>query len=285
MTKKKIAWITDSTAFITKDLENHPDLYVIPMSIIFGEEAYEDGVTLSTDELYRRIKAEKAIPKTSQPSVGTFSTLFEKLKDEYECAVAITVSSKISGTYASCRAGAELAQFEVHLVDSKSMSYAITSLLYKGMKFADNGMNAKEIAQQLAFEATKSENLVLLGSLDQFYKGGRMSGTSYLIGTLLQIKPIIIVNNEGEFALREKVRSEKKAIKRVIEIVNEAYQKFRIDEIRIMHGNVIDKAQQLKEELKKFFPRANFVIGEISSTIAVHAGEGTLALIWDNEEK
>ncbi|WP_338751204.1 DegV family protein [Bacillus sp. FJAT-52991] len=283
MTKKKIAWVTDSTTFVTEKLRNHPDVYVVPLSIIFGEEAFEDGVTLSTDELYKRIKAEKEIPKTSQPPVGVFASLFEKLKEEYECAIAVHVSSKLSGTYATSKAGAELAGLDIHMVDSKSMSYAITSLIYKGMAYADEQMDPKTIAEKLDAETVKSQNLVLLGSLEQFYKGGRMSGTSYLLGTVLQIKPIICVNTDGVFELCEKVRSEKKATKRVIDIVKEAYNKYLIKEIRIMHGNVLEKAQHFQQLLEQEFPNMKFVIGEISSTIAVHAGEGTVALIWENE--
>ncbi|OZI11832.1 fatty acid-binding protein DegV [Bacillaceae bacterium SAS-127] len=283
MTKKKIAWVTDSTAFITEELRNHPDVYVVPLSIIFGEDAFEDGITLTTDELYTRIKAEKNIPKTSQPPVGVFASLFEKLKEEYECAIAIHVSSKLSGTYATSKAGAEMAGLDTYMVDSKSMSYAITSLIYKGLTYADEDMDPQTIAEKLNVETAKSQNLVLLGSLEQFYKGGRMSGTSYLLGTILQVKPIICVNSNGEFELCEKVRSEKKALKRVIDIVREKYDMHRIPEIRIMHGNVLEKAQSLQQILEQEFPNVNFVIGEISSTIAVHAGEGTLALIWENE--
>lgn len=207
MTKKKIAWITDSTAFITDDLKQNPDLFVMPLEIIFGEEAFEDGIDLTTDELYHRIRTEKKVPKTSQPSVGKFAELFEKLKEEYDSAIAVHISSKLSGTIASCKAGAEIAEFQVEIVDSKSMSYAITSLIYKGIELAGKDLDSKEIATKLNKEAEKSENYIILGSLEQFYKGGRMSGTQYLLGNILSIKPIIQINNLGEFQLFEKVRS------------------------------------------------------------------------------
>ncbi|MGN7400662.1 DegV family protein [Cytobacillus praedii] len=283
MTVKKIAWITDSTAYITDDLKKHPDVYVIPLSITFGDETFEDGIDLSTDQLYKRIVSAKEIPKTSQPAAGRFAELFEQLKKNYDSAVAVHISSKLSGTINSCLSGAALADFPVEAVDSKSMSYAITTLINKGMDLAEKGMSSKEIASFLQEDAAKSENYFLLGSLDQFYKGGRMSGTAYLLGSLLNIKPIIRINNHGEFELFEKVRSEKKAVKRMLELLGDAYKKHSISQVQILHGNVHEKAKELGNEIKALFPKLDIFIGEISSTIAAHSGEGTLATLWHNE--
>lgn len=279
----KIAWITDSTAFITADLKNNPDVFVIPLGIVFGNQVYNDGIDLTTDELYHRIHEEKEVPKTSQPPIGVFAELFEKLSKEYDCAIAIHVSDKLSGTLAGCKAATDLAPFQVEVVDSKSMSYAITTLIYKGMELAKQGLDYQDIANKLRLETAKSENYIVLGSLEQFYKGGRMSGTNYLLGSLLRIKPIIQINSDGAFVLSEKVRSEKKAYLRMIELFNKSFQKNAIHQLQIMHGNVLDKAEALKQAVLAQFPNVDIFIGEISSTIAVHAGEGTLAFIWNNE--
>ncbi|MFA9557920.1 DegV family protein [Evansella sp. AB-rgal1] len=284
MNKKKIAWVTDSTAYITKELAENEDVYTLPLGIIFGQDAYEDGVDLTTDILYKRINSEKEVPKTSQPSVGKFAELYEKLKEEYDHAIAIHISGKLSGTIDSSTAGKNMADFDVEVVDSRCMSYAITTLLYKGMELAENGTHPKEIAAKLRHEATKCENYILLGNLNQFYKGGRMSGAQYLLGNMLQIKPIIRIDTtSGEFELFERVRSEKKATKRLLELLGKSYEKHTVKEVQIMHGNVIDKAEELKEKITEQFPDLSIVIGEISSTIAAHAGEGTVALIWHNE--
>ncbi|OCA90656.1 fatty acid-binding protein DegV [Bacillus sp. FJAT-27225] len=285
MTKKKIAWITDSTVFLTEKLKASPDVYVVPLEIIFGNDAYEDGVDLDTETLYRRINNDKTVPKTSQPSSGKFSALFEKLKENYESAIAVHISSKLSGTMSSCIAGAEMAGFRVEAVDSKSLSYAITALIEKGMELAETGLGVTDIATILREEADNGQNYILLGNLDQFYKGGRMSGTQYLLGSILKIKPIIRINNNGEFELYEKVRSEKKASGRLVELFGEAYSENRVEEVWIMHGNVIDKAKEMEAALKAAFPGLKTFIGEISSTIAAHAGEGTVAIIWHNEHK
>ncbi|PYZ93859.1 fatty acid-binding protein DegV [Salipaludibacillus keqinensis] len=285
MSKKKIAWVTDSTAYMTKELLEHPDVYVLPLAIIFNGEAFDDGVDLTTEELYERIQSNKEVPKTSQPSAGRFAELYEELKENYDAAVAIHISRKLSGTYDSSAQGRDLSGFEVHLVDSHSMSYAITTLIEKGMGLAEQGKSATDIQKDLQTAAKRSENYILLGSLDQFYKGGRMSGTSFLLGNLLQIKPIIRITSEGEFELFQKVRSEKKAVKRMLELLGQSYEKHQINQVQIMHGNVINKAEELKVKVKEQFPKLDVFIGEISSSIAVHAGEGTVAMIWHNENK
>jgi DegV family protein with EDD domain len=285
MTKKRIAWITDSTAYITQELLDNPNVYVMPLGIVFGNDAFEDGVDLTTTELYQRIRSEKQIPKTSQPSLGNFTQLFEKLGQDYDCAIAIHVSSKLSGTLDCCKAAATMTEFQVEVVDSKSMSYAITTLLYKGMELAEQGLAFKDIAIKLGEEANKSENYILLGSLEQFYKGGRMSGTKYLLGSILHIKPMIRINSQGEFELFETIRSEKRAMKRMHELLETAYQRYEINSVQIMHGNVPAKASELEIDLTNKYPGVRIIVGEISSAIAVHAGEGTLAIIWSNEPK
>lgn len=284
MTQKRIAWITDSTAFLKDELKNHEHLYVVPLGITIDNKVYEDGVDLTTDTLYKHIRNDKEVPKTSQPPVGKFVELFETLKKKYDGAIAVHISSKLSGTLATCKTGAEMAGFDVDVIDSRAMSYAITTLIEKGLAMEKEGLDQKTIASKLHEESLKNENYILLGNLDQFYKGGRMSGTQFLLGNLLSIKPIIRIYN-GAFELFEKVRSEKRATKRLFELFDEAYQKHYISQIQIMHGNVMEKAKEYANEFRKKYPNLDIVIGELSSTIAVHAGEGTIALIWHKESK
>ncbi|WP_108668771.1 DegV family protein [Peribacillus acanthi] len=284
MTQKKIAWITDSTVLLTDELKSHPDVYVVPLTISVQNKVYEDGVDLTTDQLYEIINREKEIPKTSQPSVGKFNELYEKLKEEYDAGIAVHVSSKLSGTLSSSTAGAEMAGFHVETVDSLLMSSGISDLIEMGIHMQEAHTDYKIIAQTLREEAKKNENYILLGNLDQFYKGGRMSGTQFLLGNILQIKPIIRIH-DGAFELFEKVRSEKKATKRLLDLLDEAYQNYQISEVHVLHGNVLDKAKAYAEQILSKYPKMKVRIGELTSTITVHAGEGTIALTWIKQPK
>ncbi|RKQ33934.1 DegV family protein [Oceanobacillus halophilus] len=280
MNKKKIAFVTDSTAFLTEELRTHPDVYVVPIVVISDGKEYEDGVDLSADKLYEIIRTEKEVPKTSQPNVAKFQALYEQLKEDYDAAIAIHVSSKLSGTFSSSVTGKEQSDFHVEVIDSLSLSYAITVLLSKGLELAEMGEDVATIANKLKDASHNSRNLVLLGSLEQLYKGGRMSGASFLVGNLLQIKPILSIKSNGELDLLERIRSEKKATTRIITLLKQSCEESKVQRVGIMHGNTIEKAKELEKRIKSEVPSVEITIGDISSSLAVHAGEGTLGLFW-----
>jgi len=284
MEKKKIAFVTDSTAFISEELRAHPDVFVVPIVIIADGKEYEDGVNLFSEQLYDMIRNNKDVPKTSQPSVGTFEELYKKLEKDYDQAIAIHVSNKLSGTVSSSNGGKELADFEVEVVDSLSLSYGITSLIDKGLHLAKEEVSMKDIASELREEVTRSKNLILLGNLEQLYKGGRMSGTQFLLGNVLKIKPILSINAEGELGLFERVRSEKKATNKIVSLLKQSCDDNQVNRVGIMHGNVLDKAMELKQLIETEIPDIDIVVGEMSSSLAVHAGEGTLAMFWQTEK-
>ena len=279
--KKPIAWVMDTTGFVTEEFKAHPDVYIVPLNIHFGtEEFIDDGVDLTNDELYRRIKEASEFPKTSQPSAGKFAELYDKLKEEYECAIAVHASAKLSGTIASSTAGAEMSEFKVYAIDSLALSYGLSGLIERGLKLQEQGLEAEEIAQRLEKETADFRNYILIGNLTQLYKGGRMSGAQYYLGSLLQIKPIVQLTSEGELQPIDKVRSHKKAIQYLINHAKKDYEEYGIRRFQIMHGHVMKEAESLTQEVLKEMPDAEILIGDLSSSLAVHAGEGTLAFQW-----
>ncbi|AIG28318.1 DegV family protein [Brevibacillus laterosporus] len=280
--KKQIAWVTDSTAYIPADLREKHDIYVVPLEIIFSDGTYRDGLDMTPEQLYEKIEKTQEVPKTSQPSLGNFVELYETLKQKYDCAIAVHVSSKLSGTLNASQSAAKLAEFPVEVVDSKTMSYPITHMILQGMKMAKTGATPEKIASSLRLIAEKTESYILLGSLDQFYRGGRMNGVQFFMGNLLQIKPILRIR-DGIFEVYEKIRTENKAIVRMLAQLDQAMQKQQIKNVQILHGNVMEKAQALKKRIKEKYQDVEVMIGPISSTIGVHAGQGTIALSWINE--
>lgn len=279
MTKKPIAWIADSTAYIPDRLKNHPDFYAVPLNIHFGEKQYVDGVDLTADELYSNIKTMKDFPKSSQPSAGKFAELYNTLSEQYEEAIAVHVSNKMSGTLASSKGGAELADFPVTFIDSLSLSYGLTGLIDRGIEMHDNGATITEIKETLHAMAGKCKNFILIGNLDQLYKGGRMSAAQFYLGSLLKIKPIIQISKEGELNPIDKVRSERKALQYLVNKVAEAHDA-GIKKIYLLQGNIPEQAAHLKSLIDEQVPGMEVEVGEISTVLAVHAGEGTLAVIW-----
>ncbi|WP_203247567.1 DegV family protein [Sporosarcina beigongshangi] len=279
MNKKPLAWIVDSTAYVSEELKQHPDFFSVPLNIHFGEKQFVDGVDLNPEQLYAKIKNAEDFPKTSQPSAGEFAERFKVIAEQYEQAIAIHVSSKLSGTLASSTAGAELAEFPVTFIDSIALSYGITGLIERGMELYDNGASVSDIKVELEKMAGTLQNFILIGQLDQLYKGGRMSGVQFFLGSLLKVKPIVQISSEGELLAIDKVRSEKKALQYLVDKVVASHHPGR-KSIHLMHGNVLDQAVHLKNLITEQVPDLEVKIGDISSVLAVHAGEGTLAALW-----
>lgn len=280
MTKKPIAWVIDSTAFVSPILADHPDVFVVPLNIHFGQEQYADGIDLSTTELYDRIRNAEEFPKTSQPAAGEFAKLYEKISENYEAILAVHVSEKLSGTIGSSKAGAEIAEVQMECVDSLSLSSGITKLVERGLILQQRGLNLEEIATQLRSEVKNLRNYILIGNLNQLYKGGRMSGVQFFLGTLLQVKPIIYLTELGELKALDKVRSQKKALNYLVDKAVDAYEKDGVRSIDLVQGNIPDQAEELKNLIQAKVPNLEVRVGEISSVLAVHAGEGTLAALW-----
>ncbi|MFF2753275.1 DegV family protein [Psychrobacillus sp. NPDC058041] len=280
MTKKKIAWVVDSSAYVNTSLQEHPDVYIIPLYISFGQQQFIDGVDLTSEQLYERIRNGTENAKTSQPSTGEFAELYTNLSKEYESIIAIHISKSLSGTISSSINGAQIAQVQVECIDSLSLSAGITGLVEKGLLLEEQGLSFEEIASSLRKEATKFRNYILIGNLTQLYKGGRLSSAQFYLGSLLKIKPIIQINNKGELKELDKVRSHKKAIQYLINKVIESVQSEGVDLVYIMHANAIEQANALKNDLQLQSPSLQVTIGEISTALAVHAGEETLAVLW-----
>jgi len=280
MTKKPIAWVVDSTAFISDTLAAHPDVHVVPLTIHFGHEQYADGIELTSDQLYDRIRNADEFPKTSQPAAGEFAKLYEKISENYEAILAIHVSAKLSGTLSSSKSGAEIAEVKMECVDSLSLSTGITKLVERGLALQESGMELENIANDLRNQVKNFRNYILIGNLNQLYKGGRMSSVQFYLGSLLQVKPIIQITAEGELKALDKVRSQKKALAYLVDKAVDAFTNDGVRSIDLMQGNIPDQAEELKNLIQAKVPGLEVRIGEISSVLAVHAGEGTLAILW-----
>ena len=279
VTKKPLAWIVDSTAYVSPELQAHPDFFSVPLNIHFGDKQYIDGIDLTPEQLYSKIKTANEFPKTSQPSAGEFAERFKDIAENYEEAIAVHVSAKMSGTLASSTGGAEIAGFPVTFIDSLSLSYGLTGIIERGMDMYENGASVSEIKKELDKMPGKCINYILIGKLDQLYKGGRMSAAQFYLGSLLKVKPIVQISKEGELQAIDKVRSEKRALQYLINKIAEA-NRSGIKSMHLMHGNVPDQAENLKKMIIEQVPTMKVKIGDISSVLAVHAGEGTLAILW-----
>ncbi|MCM3718570.1 DegV family protein [Fictibacillus phosphorivorans] len=278
----RIAWITDSTSCITQEEAKQLGIHIVPVSVIMGEEVYKDGVDITPAEFYERMEMMPDLPKTSQPTVGEFSDFYEVLKLDYDCGIAVHISEKFSGTINGSRIGAEMADFPIHIVDSKITSEAMKQLILKGKRLEDEGLDPEVIAERLRGSAANVKGYVCIGNLEQLRRGGRLSGASFLVGNLLQIKPILTFE-DGSLVPFEKIRTLKKAQSRVLELFEEAASQKSVNGVSVVYSGSSEKAEDWLHLLKEKYPDLTINLGQLSPAIGVHVGAGTLGILWFEE--
>ncbi|GHH98265.1 DegV family protein [Neobacillus kokaensis] len=277
----KTAWVTDSTAYLDEELKSHPDLYTIPLTILLDDEEYTDGVDLTPSQLFARLKTLKNPPKTSQPAVGAFQTLYEQLEKDYDRIVTVLLSGKLSGTVSSSEQAAKLVNIPVTTFDSHILTYPMSALLKKGMELEAAGESIDSVIEKLEQIKKTGETYVLIGSLEQLHRGGRMTGLQFFLGSMLNVKPIIAIN-EGALVVKEKVRSEKKAKEKILNYFRSSFEKNNIKEVYILYGLHEEHAEGWRRELETQFPELKIICCPLGAVIGVHAGENTLGISWFN---
>ncbi|WP_421379062.1 DegV family protein [Bacillus salacetis] len=275
----KIAWVTDSTACSVDDFDRNQDVYVVPMNILIGKKEYKDGVDLFPQDLFELLKENGADAKTSQPSIGIFQELYTKLQDEYDHIISIHVSAAFSGTFSSAQQAAQLVDIPVTVIDSKILSYPLTKLILEGIKASENGMHPSDIERDLLTKINTGETFVMVGSLEQLHKSGRMNGVSFFLGSVLKIKPILAIK-DGKLEVEEKVRSTPKGYSRMKDYLDQALKTKDIKEVYILYGLNKDEADSWVNDLSGKYPEIKFSSHELGAVIGVHAGENTLGISW-----
>ena len=250
------------------------------MSIIFGEESYLEGVDITAEDFYPKLAASKVLPKTSQPAIGEFVELYKELKEKYKHAIAIHASSALTGTYQSSVAASSMVDYKVEVIDSKIGSYPLGLMIEKGVALQKEGKSYDEIVSYLRTLPDKGNLYMAPGSLEQLHKGGRLSTTQVIIGSLIKLK-LIVRFEDGKVVLFDKIRTEKKVKERLFQILEE--QAPNIKEASVIHGNVKELAEEWREELQQRFPQISFTTTIFSPVPGTHTGQGTIGLAWINE--
>jgi DegV family protein with EDD domain len=276
---KRVAWVTDSSVWLDGDIRNRPDVFVEPLTVFFEEEEYMDGVDITPEQFYTKLRTSGSVPKTSQPPVGKFVELYNRLQKDFDHIISIHLSGKLSGTLSSAQQAANLVDIPVTVIDSKILTYPMGVLLREGIRLREEGKDIEELSSYLTAMADRNETYVLIGSLEQLHRSGRMNSAQFYMGSMLSIKPIISIT-DGALSVAEKVRSEKKATARILQILENALKDKEIDEIYILFGLNDEKARTLREEIKQISTNLKISISPLGTAIGVHAGEETLGISW-----
>lgn len=274
---KKIAWITDTTATLPKDFIAKHHIHVIPLQLLFGEQSFKEEEELTAQAFYEKMQREKELPKSSQAAIGDFVSLYEQLKEEYDVGIAVHASSALTGTYQASVQAAEMAGFPLFAIDSKIGSYPLGEMVKQGVKWAELGLEAEVITENIREMAEHTALYLMPANLEQLRRSGRLSGSQAILGTLLKMN-LIIKFDDGKVVLSEKIRTAKKAKQYLFDLV--ATHRHEIEELCIIHADDEVTAESWKTELTALHPTLSITTLILCPVAGVHTGYQTMGVSW-----
>jgi len=285
MKKQKVAIVTDGACSLTPAQGEQLGIHVAPVYLTFCDKTYRAGVDLDEAEFYRLLAASKKLPTTAQPTAGDFLNFYQRLAEEVDEIVTIVISHHMSATIQSAEMAKE--QFHsvpVHIIDSESVSLGLGMITLAAARAAQEGQDAQAVIQLVQDLKQKIKVMFTVETLEYLYKGGRIGGATAFLGSALNIKPILYIK-DGRIEPLEKQRTRKRSISRLLELMEESVGNQPVH-LAILHGNVPEEAYQMEQSIRSRFNCAELITSDMGPVIGVHAGPGTLGLVfYTNEEK
>lgn len=281
MAKSKIAIVVDSTANIPAELIKKHNIHVMPLRVNWPGDpivSYKDIVDLAPAEFYEKLKTSKVIPTTSQPSPGEFVEFFGEIGETHKEIVAVLVSGEISGTMKSAQFALNMLEdVNIELVDSKSVGMAMGTIALMAAEQAEAGKDIEEIANFARESAEKTRSWIAVETLEYLHKGGRVSGSKKMIGTMLSMKPLLHLV-DGRLELFGTVRTMKKAINTMMDIIEVELKMEKKFVMAISHADNFSLAQETASLIRERFSPEILYVAELSPVIGTHTGPGALGL-------
>ena len=277
-----IALVTDSTTYMPPDLVRKYNISVAPQVLIWGDQTYKDGVDIESREFFTRLKTAKVMPTTSQVAVISFQEIFQELVEKGHEVIALLVSSKLSGTTQSATQARDLmgtGRDKVHVVDSQSVAMALGFQVLAVARALEDGASLKD-AIALAERSYQHTGVVFaVDTLEFLHRGGRIGGAQRFLGTMLNMKPILAIQ-DGRVEGVDRIRTKSKAHDRVLELVTEKIAGRSPVRLATLHANATEDAKALLARAEQALNPVESVFTEVSPTVGTHAGPGTVGLAF-----
>ncbi|MBT3337769.1 MAG: DegV family protein [Anaerolineae bacterium] len=279
---KKVAIVTDSTAYIPDALVEEHNLTVLPLEVIWGEETYKDGIDILPQEFYTRLQTAKVMPSTSQVTIPGMQAAFERLVAEDYDVLGVFLSNKLSGTINSAvqgKAAMQSGQEHIHIFDSETTAMAMG---FQALTVARAAQDGATIADCLALAEKVRDNTGLyfaVDTLEFLHRGGRIGGAKRLIGSAMKVKPILSIQ-DGSVASIESVRTKRKAHARVLDIIAEEIGDRGPISIATLQANALEDASALVALAQERLDIKEVVLSQVSPVIGTHVGPGTVGLAY-----
>ena len=265
--------VTDSTADVPPAWRERYGIEVVPLKVLFGGESFRDGVDLGGEEFFARLRSATRLPTTSAPAPGEFSAVYERLSRECEGVVSIHLGANLSGTVESARVGARaLEGFPVHVVDSRSLSLCVGFLC----RVAVESPSLEEAVRRVEERVPRQRVLALLDTLRYLEMGGRLSRARALVGTALDLKPILGLA-DGEIRPLDRVRTRGRAVARLMELFR---RDLPTEHVAVMHAHAPEEAERMRSVLAEELPGNEVHVGQIGPVLGTHVGPGAVGMAY-----
>jgi len=275
--------VTDSLSDITSDVAEELGITVVPLTVFFGKESFLDRVTITTDEFYHRLTHDDTWPTTTQPPPSTFVDVYNKLVEETDEILVITLSSKLSGTYESAlnARGSVQKKCRIEVIDSLTVAMGLGLVVIAAAKAAQAGAKLNELVDLVHSAIPRSHLVAYFDTLKYLAKGGRIGKAQGLLGAVLSVKPVLTVK-DGEMSPLTRLRSRAAGMEYLYNFVAGFSH---IEELAVEHTTVPDEANRLVERLGSLFPKERIYRSTISPVVGTHAGPGAMAVTILEAEK
>ena len=265
--------VTDSTADLPDDWRTTYGIEVVPLKVIFGDETFRDRVDITDDEFFRRLGTATKLPTTSAPSPGEFADVYRRLAEHYEGCISIHLGAQLSATVQAAQIGAQQVEgFKVEVIDSETVTMPI-AFLCKVAAECETLQAAKAAVEE---RVPKCRVLALLDTLRYLEMGGRLSRAQAMIGTMLDLKPLLYVADR-EIKPVERVRTRSRAITRMVEFLR---GELPVEHVAVMHAQAPEEAETIAAGLRQELPDQEIVIGKIGCVLGTHTGPRALGTVY-----
>lgn len=275
----KIAIVTDSTSDLLEEVVKEYDIKILPLKVVYSEvEEYRDRVEITPEDIYKRF--DKDIPTTSLPSPEDTMNLFKKLEEDgYTHVIVTTISAGLSGTMNMIRNVSEdFKNMVFEIIDSKALTMGLGFPVLEGAKELKKSNDFNKTVQKIKDTIKNTEVYFVVKTLEYLKKGGRIGKVEGTVGELLNIKPIISIDENGVYYTFKKVRGRKKSIQDIYNLVKEKASD-KIVNIAVAHGNAHEEAYELLEKVKELKNVNDTIFTQISPVMVVHTGPGLIGVV------
>lgn len=272
--------ITDSTSDISQEMAKDLGISIVPLKVIFGDKEYKEGIEISMEGFYEKLVTAEKLPTTSQPAPDDFLVHFNQAKEAGDSVVVIVIAGKLSGTCQSALIAKDMADYSrIYVVDSLNTITGLRLLVDHAIKLRDQGVEAAKIAETLESLKDRIVLLAAVDTLEYLHKGGRLSKSSAILGTLLKFKPIITLK-EGAIGVVDKERGTNKAIARILEAIDEFGAIDKNYPVFFGYTAEDSKALLLVEKVTEKYSLTNAALFPVGCVVGTHVGPGACVITY-----